>query len=405
MTRGRRQRHNSSRDLSGRLMTQSGPRTTAPMWPRPFFTPGEWAVYTALWSYPNDSVFPTHQDLADRAWVERGTAADAVAKMDRLNLLDREPAVHDDGSTSSNTYFLVEVATAEHLELIEAKKAERAVEQEDKRRKRKAGNRKYEKPQVNVGTEGGYGQESTPARTTRGGTVRKVPRGYGQESTPGGTAQAVPGYGVDRTHESLGVTKGSSVTRRRSSASSGEKPASLTAVEQTEEQTPERKDDLFPEMENQELGYASDGYPLDVTEQEADLIAELGRLRPEWGPRHIRIAVGHPSVRARAATDSGLVRRAFLLAAADKPRPREGYKGTYSVRRLTVDGCPLWERAVAEIEAEEAAELDLGQPEFETAVPVQRPATVAAPSVVSPPHEEYLAARARLAAGKASVSV
>ena len=177
-----RQKRNPSRDLAGRLRTQAGPRTTAPMWPRPFFTPGEWAVYTALWSYPNDSVFPTHQDLADRAWVERGTAADAVAKMDREGLLEREASERDDGSQSSNTYYLVEVPSAAQLAKLEDLRTARAAEQEAKRRKRKAANRRYEKQQLSPRAAGGYGEESTPVRKARG-TAQAVPRGYGTGRT------------------------------------------------------------------------------------------------------------------------------------------------------------------------------------------------------------------------------
>ena len=349
-------RRNKSRDLAGRLATQSGPRTSAPMWPRPFFTPGEWAVYTALWSYPNDSVFPTHQDLADRAWVERGTAADAIAKMDQLGLLEREPGERDDRSTTSNTYYLVEVPTADHLTKLEEKRRQRAEEQEAKRRKRKAVNRKYEKPQVSTEADrarGGYGKESTPARKTRG-TAEKVPPGYGAGRTSGGTASAVPGSGAGRTHETLGVTEVVDLTDRLSSAPS-------------DDQT-EQKDLIPSELPDQE-GYAPDGYPLELTAWESALVDELVKLREAWGPRATRIAVGHPSVRERIALNPALVRRAFLLGAADVGRPADGYRGTWTPNRLISDGCPLWAQAAAELAVESAERRSSGTPDTAGAAP------------------------------------
>jgi hypothetical protein len=208
--------------------------------------------------------------------------------------------------------------------------------------------------------------------------------------------------------EPLGVTEGSSVPGRRSSAPSGDEQVSepLDPEEPTDRRTSEQQTDFSSEIENQQFGYAADGYPLDVTSSEAALIAEIDRARPDWGPRHIRIAVGHPSVRARAATSPGLVRRAFLLAAADKPRPKQGYKGTYSLNRLTVDGCPIWSRALADMDAEASAEIDRGQPEFCPEVSTTRTAEASAQPAVpaSRPHEEYLEARARLAASKESAS-
>lgn len=402
-------RRNQDRGLSGRLMTQSGPRTTAPMWARPYFTPGEWAVYTALWSYPTDSVFPTHQALADRAWVQWGTAKDAIAKMDQLGLLERQPQVREDGSDSSNTYYLVEVPTEDHLKALELLKRQRAVEQEDARKKRKAGKRRYEKSQV-AGAPAlrdaqGCDVESTPVHPTRG-AMQGAPRGCDAGSTPGGAPQGAPGCGVESTHESLGVTPGVSSTGRRSTSASGEPDAQLerlsTGQTHGEEQTVNPSD-----FGNQE-GYARDGYPLALTEWEAQLVAELSAARLDWGPRAIRIAVGSPSVRARTAVNPGLVRRAFLLAAADRGRPKQGYKGTYSPNRLAVDSCPLWSRALTEMRAEEAAEvgeqgdLDLAKPAQEAAPPHPRrrpvdvqPATVRRPRPTAPPDDvaQILAAR------------
>jgi DNA-binding MarR family transcriptional regulator len=362
MTDGqRRGRRNESRDFSGRLMTQSGPRTTAPMWARPFFTPGEWAVYTALWSYPNESVFPSHQDLADRSWVQWGTAKDAVSKMDRLGLLDRAPSTRDDGSDSTNTYFLVEVPTAEHLKAVESLKAERAEKQEDDRKKRKAQKRKYEKTQVTVvpaeSAEGGCGGGSTPVRAT-GGAVEGAPRGCGVHRTPGGAVQGAPGCDVHRTLESLGVTPSVSVPSRSSSSPSGDDFGQNVQAE-SDPKTAEQELGSPPKIGNQE-DYATDGYPLELTGWEAELAAELDRLRPDWGPRPIRLAVGHPSVRDRSASSPDLVRRAFLLAAAD--RPRGNHRGTWSPSRMTTDGCPFWSRALAEMETGAGAERGGTQP-------------------------------------------
>ncbi len=414
----RRQRRNQSRDLTGRLMTQSGPRTTAPMWARPFFTPGEWAVYTALWSYPNESVFPSHQDLADRSWVQWGTAKDAVAKMDRLGLLERAPSTREDGSDSTNTYFLVEVPTAEHLEAIEKLKAERSAKQDDDRKKRKALKRKYEKTQVTIvssgADQGGCDVDRTPVRTT-GGAVQTAPRGCDVDRTPGGAVQGAPGCDVHRTLESLGVTPGVSLTSRSSTSPPGPdalQPQAETAGGEVNQQK-QQEQDLVSKIEHQEIGYAADGYPLTVTDWEAELIDELAQRRPDWGPRLTRIAVGHPSVRSRTAVDPGLVRRTFLLAAADKARPKEGYRGTYTPKRLATDGCPLWSRALAQMDAEAAAEIETGQPDFASgpapAIPGARageptPGVQVVPIEKRGPSPEYLAARAVLDQQRSAVS-
>jgi ADP-ribose pyrophosphatase YjhB (NUDIX family) len=359
-------RRNKSRDLVGRLATQSGPRTSAPMWPRPYFTPGEWAVYTSLWSYPNDSVFPTHQDLADRAWVERGTAADAVAKMDKLGLLERDPGEREDGSTSSNTYFLVEIPTAEHLKALEAKKVERAAEQEAKRKKRKAANRKYEKPQASRSAgdaEGRYGHEGTPVRATRGGTATEVPPGYGDGSTPGGTVQAVPGSGEGRTQESLGLSVGSSLDL-------GVTPSLLN--------TEEKKDQLSPETENQEIEEAEETAasvkrPVvlpTLTDWEKDLLEECLRVASsQWDRLSVRKVLGSRKIREITARDPELVRRAFLVGAENRDAVN------LPIRMWHVAECPHWhaaERALADERAPKASGAD--------AEAAPEPRVVAAPS-------------------------
>lgn len=354
----RRQRRNRSQDLLGKLMTQTGPRTTAPMWVRPLLTVGEWAVYTALWSYPTDSVFPTHQDLADRAWCERGTAADAVSRFDELGLLAREKQQREDGSDTSNAYYLVEVCTPELAKKIEAKKAERAAEQEKKRKARKAKNRSYA-AKTTPGKEtaeapgGGYGTDRTPLISgPDGGTAQTVPPGYGGESTSGGTAHAVPGYGVCRTHETLGVEVSTKGTVRTSPSPSAGKPAKLAAPIGAKGQ--EEEDPFSSKLQNQEPN-RRDFHPT-LTEWELALHAEVLPLRPDWTARQLKQAIGWPAVRERTAQNPELVRRAFLIGARDTAKPEKGYQGTWSPLRFTKDGCPHWAAAQAEIAAQTAAD-------------------------------------------------
>lgn len=167
--------------------------------------------------------------------------------------------------------------------------------------------------------------------------------------------------------EPLGVTEGSSVPRRRTTSSSGDGAAD--AVVSPTGQTPEEKNPFPSGIKDQE-GYAADGYPLELSDWETELVADLDRLRPDWGIRSIRMAVGHTSVRDRSASHPDMVRRAFLLAAADRARPKESYKGTWSPNRLLADGCPFWSRAAAGMEREAVTALDAGQPELE--LPGQR---------------------------------
>ncbi len=399
MTGQQRRRRNNSRDLVGRLATQSGVRTIAPMWPRPFFTPGEWAVYTALWSYPNDAVFPTHQDLADRAWVEWGTAKDAVAKMDRLALLERDPGEREDGSTSSNTYFLVEVPTAEHVSKLAAMREERRAEQERKKRQRKASKRKYEKPKVTADETGGCDTESTPVHAT-GGAPQIAPPGCSTDRTPGGAPQGAPGCDVERTLESLGVTEVLEVT------------LSATPGANTAEENPEND---FSKIEDQETRpetadyVKSDAHWPELTEPEKALLDEIVAAAPAtWSPRMLRKVIGSRVIREIAGRDAELVRRAFLLGAKDR--------GTVPMRLWHVDGCPHWERAARQLATErEPAEIPPGpgQPSSrenaaqvaEVVAPLDAVPDAAAPTASA---QAGVEARARVAAhlaGRAYVPV
>jgi hypothetical protein len=175
-----------------------------------------------------------------------------------------------------------------------------------------------------------------------------------RDQEPGKNTALDPGF---FRVEPLGVTEGSSVPRRRTPSSG----ATATAVESPpqEANTPEQQDSASSKIEDQE-GYAADGYPLKLSNWETNLVAELDRLRPEWGPRPIRIVVGHPSVRDRSASHPDMVRRAFLLAAADRARPRDRYKGTWTPNRMLAAGCPFWAQAEAGMAA---GEHDSGQPE------------------------------------------
>ncbi len=205
--------------------------------------------------------------------------------------------------------------------------------------------------------------------------------------------------------ESLGVTEGGSLDDRSSPASSEAQPVTADAYKvgnQDPQKTAEQHDQLPSEIEDQE-GYTADGYPLDVTAWEADLIGELVGLRPDWGPRMTRIAVGHPSVRARTASNPGFVRRAFLMAAADRVRPQQGHRGTWTPKRLTDDRCPFWSRALAEMDVEAAAEAEIGQlglevpnPAVAERPPRPREGQRAVPFAKKGATSEYLAARAEL---------
>lgn len=147
--------------LPGKLRAQSGPRTTAPMWPRPLMTEGEWTVYTALWSFSNWTgleAIPSYQKIADRAWCERGTAMNAVAKFLRLGLLAKEPRRRNDRSRKSNEYVLVEVCPDALLPRVMELAEIRIAEQATKAEKRAAEKRAYKKRKA--------GRDASPAETT-----------------------------------------------------------------------------------------------------------------------------------------------------------------------------------------------------------------------------------------------
>ena len=116
----------------------TGPRTYAPMWAAALLTPGEWAAYTALWSYADPAGrldIPTHQELADRAWVERGTAANAVRRFAQLGLLT---------SGVCGGALLVDICPPALFAEIVERFAGRMAEQATKRRIRRRTNRARE---------------------------------------------------------------------------------------------------------------------------------------------------------------------------------------------------------------------------------------------------------------------
>ena len=313
------------------------------MWVRPLLTPGQWGVYTALWSYPTDSVFPTHQDLANRAWCERGTAADAVKVFDDLGLLKRDPDEREDGGQSANTYYLIEVPTAAHIKLLKEKAAEREVVQRAKQKKRKATNRKYEKPQATKAEE-----------TDLGGTVGNVPPGYDQDDTPGGTAQNEPqGSGGERTHKSLGLSLGVPVPGRSTSSPTTattpatDQPNTAEADERTDQENPEI--DLSPNPEHQEdfvetAEYVkSDAHYPELTRDEQATVERLAAAQPRWSARSLRKVIGSARIREIAGRDPELVLRAFLIGARDL--------NTVPMR-LWHERCPHWAEAAAELASE-----------------------------------------------------
>lgn len=190
-------------DWVGRLTTQSGPRTTAPMWARPLLTDGEWAVYTALWSFGDwdgSSAFPTHQKLADRAFVARGTAANAVQKFDRLGLFTSKGKNPDNPTDPRNHYVLLEVPTAKLIGAMRAKLAEREQEQIVAR-----GKRKQAKKTPRKNADETPGNPPSPAETPAvGGTPQDVPpqteRGTSQDVPPGTSCDVPGGYTAQCTH-------------------------------------------------------------------------------------------------------------------------------------------------------------------------------------------------------------
>ncbi|MFI7608842.1 hypothetical protein ACIBTV_27530 [Micromonospora sp. NPDC049366] len=213
-------------EITGRLRTQTGPRTTAPMWARPFLTDGEWAVYTALWSFASwngDSTFPNHQALADRAWGERGSAANAVRKFARLGLLTRARQTRADGSDTSNDYMLVEVCPPALLEKLTKLMAERIADQERKRKARRKANRNNAAAvrRRRAGTADGAAedadaaedQDDTAGETGDGavaamvaalageGALPDAPPGVHHAMHPRGTPPDVPGYTTESTHD------------------------------------------------------------------------------------------------------------------------------------------------------------------------------------------------------------
>ena len=392
-------RRNQSRDLIGRLATQSGPRTTAPMWARPLFTPGEWAVYTALWSYPNDSVIPTYQDLCNRAWVERPTAIAAVTKMNKLGLLEKEASEREeDGGQSSNTYFLIEIPTPALLKNIAEETAKRQKEQDDKRRKRKAANRKYEKTQV--GPADGGATEAAPLPERQGGSIEVVPPGVDADITPGGSLEIAPqGVGQERTHETLGVTDVISLEVRPTSSAEPQqqKVPDSPKIEHQEDETSETvmKPRVLPTLTAWEEAVIEECLPL------------AGR---RWDRLSVRKVLGSKRVRDVTERDPELVRRAFLIGAASN----KGHSVTVPKRMWHTDWCPHWAQAEKELAAERAgsggAESESPAP---TPVPVHR--VMASPSplqesareegpVLSRAEAMALAA-AKIAAGKVKAGI
>jgi hypothetical protein len=157
----------AAEEIDGKLRTQSGPRTVAPMWARPLLTEGEWSIYTALWSFGTwngTEAWPKHQTLADRAWSERGSVINAIAKFVKLGLVVRTPRKRADNSQTSNEYVLVEVCPDALVSRLVELFAERQDEQAKKKAKRDADKRKYRKP-----VKGASAAETTPSEDDQQG--------------------------------------------------------------------------------------------------------------------------------------------------------------------------------------------------------------------------------------------
>jgi hypothetical protein len=102
------------------------------MWARPLLTLGEWAVYTALWSFANwngSDTFPTHRTLSDRAWVEPVTAKHAVRRFAELGIVVRTSQRRPNNSATANAYMLLDVCPAHLAERIADLAADRKLKQ------------------------------------------------------------------------------------------------------------------------------------------------------------------------------------------------------------------------------------------------------------------------------------
>lgn len=213
-------------DITGRLRTQTGPRTTAPMWARPLMTAGEWAAYTALWSFASwngDSTFPSHQQIADRAWIERGSAANAVRKFAKLGLLAKARRTRADGSDTSSDYVLVEVCPDALIGKLTGLMADRIAEQTGKRKERRRANRASRARTAAARASAGeaedagedlvdaYDDETMAAAreaaeqlaggALEGGASHNAPPGVHQPMHPGGTPHDGPGYTEECTRD------------------------------------------------------------------------------------------------------------------------------------------------------------------------------------------------------------
>lgn len=100
----------------------------------------------------------------------------------------------------------------------------------------------------------------------------------------------------------------------------------------------------------QPKGGSSAVNPAELTADEEALVNELSALRPDWSPVRVRDVLVSPEIRER--TDRALVRRAFLMAAADRR--------TTSPKRLLHDACPAWSKALAELYPPPSADREPG---------------------------------------------
>lgn len=363
-----RRRSAPQADLKGRLATQTGRRTHAPMWPRPLFSLAEWSVYTALWSWPVDALFPTHQELADAAWVERSTVVAAIRKFDELELLVREERFKpDSGMTDSNAYYLVEVCPDNLAKRIAELKVARTAEQDDKRKARKKANRRS--AARTAARRANELHASTDDGAQGGGAIPVAPPSTGGGATgiapPGSDGDSTPGCYPDSTHLSLGVTpvsKGTVVTTSPPNPPAPSAPPAPddAAPEPLDAPPPESHSDSLDSGDDQEWVMPRDFWPmLDSWEWElhAACLRVRAALTPQepWNPRFLRQAIGSPPVRERRERDPEVVRVAFMLGARCLPDPDNGEQGTASPRRLVSKFCPHWgeaEQLVAQARAE-----------------------------------------------------
>lgn len=393
--------------LPGTLRAQTGPRTTAPMWPRPLMTEGEWAIYTAIWSFGNWSgleAIPSYQKIADRAFAERGSVMNAVAKFTRWGLMDKEHRHRPDKSQKSNGYVLVEVCPDALLPELMRKIEDRMADQAAKKAKRDADKRRYRKAKRDgdadalaaettasedgpgAGIEGGSLHSDPPQgdipdwARDKGGSPQDDPRGSLHDDPRGSSANdplTYPVFDLPNVEKSPSTA---SVTHAADAPASGadEAPAELAEEAPAPAPVPAVGGKFSPEDQNQlttavdaavearrqRTGWARPAVvaavveALDAGHPVAVVVAELGRLArdldgtdyptrlPGWiaaGVRTGRIKTPTPATRPAAPCPDGC--RCWKHTPAQIGPSEETAAALAAVRATLPPGKPLSRRS------------------------------------------------------------